>query len=124
MSRIEAEVSEAGDVTVECTLDAPPEKVWRALTVPELVANWLGAQAGSGKKKDGGVPVYEIVEAEPFSHVRYRWRDHDANEADSFVTFELLPRQGGGTSFRLVHARPRPAIQAANGNSPPLALAA
>jgi len=124
MSRIEAEVSEAGDVTVECWLDASPEKVWRALTVPELVTNWLGAQAGSGKEKDGSVPVYEIVEAEPFSHVRYRWRDHDANEADSFVTFELLPRQGGGTSFRLVHARQRPAIQPANGNSPPLALAA
>jgi uncharacterized protein YndB with AHSA1/START domain len=124
MSRIEAVVTEAGDVTVECSLDAPPEKVWRALTVPELAANWLGAQAGTDKEKDNSVPVYEIVEAEPFSHVRYRWRDRDADETDSFVTFELQPRQDGGTWFRLVHAHPKPAIQPANGNSPPLAMAA
>ena len=26
MSRIEAEISDTGDVTVECSLDAPPEK--------------------------------------------------------------------------------------------------
>lgn len=124
MSRIEAEISEAGDVTVECSLDAPPEKVWRALTVPELVTDWLGARPESGEAKDDASPLYEIVEAEPFSHVRYRWRDHDADEADSFVTFELQPRQDGGTTFRLVHARSRPAIQPANGNSPPLVMAA
>ena len=29
------------DIVVECTLDAPPEKVWRALTEPDLVAAWL-----------------------------------------------------------------------------------
>ena len=29
------------EVVVECELDASPEKVWRALTVPELVAEWL-----------------------------------------------------------------------------------
>lgn len=122
MSRIEAEVSKTGDVTVECSLDAPPEKVWRALTAPELVTNWLGA--GAEHDKDATSPLYEIVEAEPFSHVRYRWRDRDANEADSFVTFELQPRQDGGTWFRLVHAHPRPAIRPANGNSPPLKMAA
>ena len=123
MSRIEAEISEAGDVTVECSLDAPPEKVWRALTVPELVTNWLGARADAGKEKDDA-PHYEIIEAKPFSHLRYRWRDHDTDSADSFVTFELQPRQDGGTWFRLVHAHPRPAIQPANGNSPPLKMAA
>lgn len=123
MSRIEAEISDTGDITVECSLDAPPEKVWRALTVPELVTNWLGAWADAGKEKDDA-PHYKIIEAEPFSHVRYRWRDRDANEADSFVTFELQPRQDGGTWFRLVHAHPRPAIRPANGNSPPLKMTA
>ena len=28
-------------VVVDCDLDAPPEKVWRALTQPELMAAWL-----------------------------------------------------------------------------------
>jgi uncharacterized protein YndB with AHSA1/START domain len=124
MSRIEAEISEAGDVTVECSLDAPPEKVWRALTVPELVANWLGARPETDKEKDDNAPLYEIVEAKPFSHVRYRWRDGNSDETESFVTFELYPLRGGGTRFRLVHAAPQPAIRPANGNSPPLAMAA
>lgn len=124
MSRIEAEVSEAGDVMVECALDAPPEKVWRALTVPELVTNWLGARPNADAAEDSAAPRYEIVEAEPFSHIRYRWRSCGADEADSFVTFELHPQQDGGTWFRLVHAAPRPAIRPANGNSPPLAMAA
>ena len=25
----------------ECALDAPPEKVWRALTIPEYLERWL-----------------------------------------------------------------------------------
>ena len=39
----ETNSSEDGEVVVECGLDASPEKVWRALTVPELAADWLGA---------------------------------------------------------------------------------
>jgi len=123
MSRIDADVSEAGDVTVECSLDAPPEKVWRALTVPELVSNWLGVLPERDQGENAS-PRYEIVEAEPFSHIRYRWHDERAGEAESFVTFELRPQQDGGTRFRLVHAHPRPAIRPANGNSPPLTMAA
>lgn len=29
------------DIVLECNLPDPPQKVWRALTVPELVAAWL-----------------------------------------------------------------------------------
>jgi uncharacterized protein YndB with AHSA1/START domain len=31
----------AESIVVECDLPEPPEKVWRALTVPELLAAWL-----------------------------------------------------------------------------------
>ncbi len=36
---------EARSITVECDLDAPPEKVWRALTEPELLSAWLEPNA-------------------------------------------------------------------------------
>lgn len=113
------------EVVVECDLDAAPEKVWRALTVPELVEQWLGIpQADSG---DGHVRSYEIVEAEPFSRLRYAWRDSAATESETIVTFDLSPLPGGGTWFRLTHGlagAARTPATAANCNSPPVALAA
>ena len=45
------------------------------------------------------------------------------DERESTVTFEIGPRPGGNTWFRLTHSPARP-VRAANGNSPPLALAA
>jgi uncharacterized protein YndB with AHSA1/START domain len=124
MKPLDAEISDTGAVTVECGLDAPPEKVWRALTQPALVADWLGAlPEGDAQRRDG--KTYEIVEASPYTHLRYRWRD-DARDgaADTFVTFELSRRDDGGTWFRLVHAPARAPMRGANGNAPPLALAA
>lgn len=125
MNPIDTEISESGDVTLECVLDAPPEKVWRALTLPDFVGRWLGAcpdeeRSGSAVPE----PSYEIVEADPFSRLCYRWHGGTMDEAESFVTFELRPCANGGTWFRLVHARQQLAIQPANGNSPPLAMAA
>jgi uncharacterized protein YndB with AHSA1/START domain len=113
------------EVVVECDLDAAPEKVWRALTVPELVEQWLGVVPGG--TDEGGDPSYEIVEAEPFSRLRYAWRDPATTEPATIVTFDLAPLPGGRTAFRLTHgiaATARVPVAAANSNSPPLALAA
>jgi uncharacterized protein YndB with AHSA1/START domain len=121
---VEAEGREDG-VVVECDLDAAPEKVWRALTVPELVEQWLGVRTADAAA--GAEPRYEIVEAEPFSRLRYAWRDPQVTEPDTIVTFDLSPLPGGGTWFRLTHgiaADSRATVAAANSNSPPLALAA
>ncbi len=105
------------DVVVECELDAAPDKVWRAITVPELVSAWLDPRPGEATDQS-----YEMIDEEPCSRVRYAWRDaQDARE--STVTFEIGPRPGGNTWFRLTHSPARP-VRAANGNSPPLALAA
>lgn len=113
------------EVVVECDLDAAPEKVWRALTVPELVEQWLGVHPAGAN--DYGERSYEIVEAEPFSRLRYAWRDRAASEPDTIVTFDLRPLPDGGTWFRLTHgiaAGSRAPVMAANCNSPPLARAA
>ena len=115
------DIETAEEVVVECELDGPPEKVWRALTVPELFGEWLDIP------KAADAPSYEIVEALPFSRVRYAWNDPTVSEQDSFVTFELAPLPGGRTRFRLTHgveAFARAPLAAANSNGPSLALAA
>ncbi|PSJ65571.1 SRPBCC family protein [Kumtagia ephedrae] len=126
-------IGEDGEVVVECGLDAPAERVWRALATPELAADWLDATWAAGRC-DGDVPpdrepqpdgpnpgakTFEIVEAEPFSRLTYRWRE---GRVESFVTVELSPRGAKSTWFRLVH-RPPESRTAANGNTP-MALAA
>lgn len=127
MKPLESQVSDTGEITVECSLDEPPEKVWRALTEPELVAVWLDIRPGNTTSGESRPRFsYEIVDAEPCRRLRYRWRDEGGErvEPDTFVTFELTPRDDGGTWFRLTHEPARMLRRAANGNAPPLALAA
>ena len=81
-------------VVVECELPDPPEKVWRALTEPERVAEWLT----DGEPQ----PIErEVVLEEPHRLLRYAWRD--GREVESLVTFELQPTSTGGTHLRVVH---------------------
>ncbi|HZO21572.1 MAG TPA: SRPBCC domain-containing protein [Steroidobacteraceae bacterium] len=109
-------------VVSECELGAAPERVWRALTEPELLAKWLlpndirplrGARftlQGPPGTPDGRVEC-EILEAQPNRLLQYRWRiAADGSEAaagpplDSTVTFELFPTITGGTLLRVIHA--------------------
>jgi len=81
-------------VIVECELPDPPEKVWRALTEPDLVAEWLTA--------DEPAPIErEVVLEEPHRLLRLAWRD--GGEVESLVTFELERTSTGGTNLRVVH---------------------
>jgi len=117
------------EVMFEGALDAAPEKVWRALTVPELLSAWLlpADRDGDGLKLDGAAqqlpPIAcEVIEAKAPDLLRYRWQA--ADEAESIVTFELT-RITGGTWLRLVQ-EPAPAriLAAANSNTPTMMLAA
>lgn len=115
------------EIVVECELEAAPEKVWRALTVPEFVATWLDVPAADQSDRHEPGPAYRIVEALPHSRVRYAWSDPAASEPETFVTFDLSPNPDGGTWFRLTHsveAIVRSPVTAANSNSPLMALAA
>ena len=107
-----------GDPMVfETVLDAPPEKIWRALTIPEYLERWLlplegeamtfsGAEAGLAERID-----WTLVAEEPNRRLTYRWREsgRGAAEGDSLVTFELDPLAGEQTLFRLTHSVPMPA---------------
>lgn len=106
-------MSEAEDaVTVECDLPDAPEKVWRALTVPELLSAWLapndirpepGARFSFQPTPDlGGKVDCEVLTADAPHLLRYRWRQEDG-APDSIVSFELTRTYRGGTHLRLVH---------------------
>ena len=85
-------------VVTECELPETPEKVWNALTIPKLLAQWLPDAVGG-----------EILAAEPNRLLRYRWagteRDKDASgrPLESVVTFELTGTSTGGTHLRVIH---------------------
>lgn len=85
-------------VVTECDLPDAPDKVWRALTAPKLLAQWLPEAANS-----------EILAAQPNRLLRYRWsgteqdRDAAGQRLESEVTFELEGTPGGGTHLRVEH---------------------
>lgn len=113
------------EVVVECEMDAPPEKLWRALTDAALASDWLGARPEGGNGGQG--PSYRIVEAEPFNRVRYVWHDPDFPDAPPAVTVELEPLSGGHTRLRLTHGQAVAGMHhppVANDNRSPLARAA
>ena len=118
----ETNSSEDGEIVVECGLDASPEKVWRALSIPELAADWLGAAHEPASRADAAA-TFEIVDSVPFTRLVYRWTDHsEPSPAESTVTVEIKPHGTEASWFRLTH-RPPASLTAANGNTR-MALAA
>ncbi|MBZ9736830.1 SRPBCC domain-containing protein [Mesorhizobium sp. CA18] len=101
----------------ECELPEPPEKVWRALTEPELLAAWMmpndmKAEAGARFAFAGPDESIEceVIEAEPGKLLRYSWHQRpNANDRDRFpafdsiVTFTLTRTASGGTHLSIVH---------------------
>ncbi|MGC2781111.1 MAG: polyketide cyclase [Bradyrhizobium sp.] len=93
MSDTEAE-QQTKDLVLDYDLDAPPEKVWRAISIPALRENWL--------------PSGELADAAPISstpgeEVRYRMRDDEPPFLESIVTFQVMPNAAGGTRLRIIH---------------------
>ena len=93
------------DLVFETILDAPSEKIWRALTIPEYRDRWLD--------KPDDVEV-ELVAANANNVLTYCWKERDEI---SFVTIELTPQDDGQTGFRLTH-QPVIVPAAANANEP------
>jgi uncharacterized protein YndB with AHSA1/START domain len=102
-------------VLLECELEAPPEKVWRALTEPALLARWLlpirdpqpesaGSLAFAGEAEGLARRIdCRVVAAEPPRRLSYGWRGNEDGEGESVVTFELTESPAGGTRLKLVH---------------------
>lgn len=114
--------SDAPDaIEFEYDLAEPPEKVWRALTVPDLLAAWMmpndiSPDIGNRFAFAGpDAPIEcEILDAEPERLLRYSWRERSQpggaarqgpldRPLDSIVTFTLARTVSGGTHLRIVH---------------------
>jgi uncharacterized protein YndB with AHSA1/START domain len=81
------------DLVLDYELDAPPEKVWRAISIPALRETWL--------------PKGDLADAAPISstpgeEVRYRMRDDEPPFLESIVTFQVSPNAAGGTRLRII----------------------
>ena len=97
MSDIETDVEtdeQAKELILEYELDAPPEKVWRALSIPAFRERWL---------PDGDLADAEPVAAAPGEEIGYRMRDDEPPFLESIVTFRIAPNADGGTILRIVH---------------------
>jgi uncharacterized protein YndB with AHSA1/START domain len=103
----------------ECELDASPEKVWRALTIPQYLARWLKLDETKAIESGKESIDFSVISAEENTSISYRLREAGAGQitgtSDSIVTFELSPTEAGGTWFRLTHSPPA-LLVAANNN--------
>jgi uncharacterized protein YndB with AHSA1/START domain len=108
MSKPETETS---SVVVEREIPHPPEKIWRALTQPHLIEEWLMKNdfkpvAGHrfNLRGDGGAVDCEVLAIEPNKTLSYTW---DAMGLESVVTWTLTPTSTG-THLRMEQSGFRP----------------
>ncbi len=109
--------SQTGTLSFELDLPHSPEKVWRALTDPVLLAEWLlpvtGLELEPGTKFTfrtqphpgwDGVVNCRVLEVEPHRKIRYAWV---VGDMDTVVTFTLT-KTASGTRLSLEHSGFRP----------------
>lgn len=104
-------------ISFEFDLAHPPEKVWRALTTPALLTQWLlpivelelepGAAftfRAQPQPEWDGVVNCRMIEIEQFRRLSYAWV---VGDIDTVVTFELMPTESG-TRLSLVQSGFKP----------------
>jgi uncharacterized protein YndB with AHSA1/START domain len=113
-----ATATQTRSVVVEREIPHPPEKLWRALTQPHLMEEWLmknDFKPAVGHRFNltgewGGVLDCEVLAVEPHTTLSYSWdykHDDDAYDLRSVVTFTLTPTSTG-THLRVEQAGFRP----------------
>jgi uncharacterized protein YndB with AHSA1/START domain len=119
--------AETLSVVVERDLGFPPEKVWRALTQPHLIEEWLMKNDFApvvGHRFNlrggwGGVIDCEVLTVDPDRSLAYTWNfkhEDAAYDLRSVVTFTLTPTSSG-TRLRMEQSGFRPAQRQAFGGA-------
>ena len=112
--------SETLSVVVEREIPHAPEKIWRALTQPHLIEEWLmksDFKLAMGHRFQfradylpNGALDCEVLVVEPNKELSYTWNfkhDDAAFNLESVVTFTLTPT-GTGTRLRMEQVGFRP----------------
>jgi uncharacterized protein YndB with AHSA1/START domain len=99
--------TETRAVLVERDIPHPPEKIWRALTQPHLIEEWLMKNDFKplvdhrfNLRGDWGAVDCQVLEVEPNKTLSYKW---DAMGLESVVTWTLTPTRTG-THLRMEQA--------------------
>ena len=127
MTDITPAASEVRSVVVERDFAHAPAKLWRALTQPHLIAEWLMSNdfapvVGHTFKlrgEWGGVLDCEVLALEPERSLAYTWNHQHPDPAyalTSVVTFTLTPT-GAGTRLRVEQVGFRPDQKQAYGGA-------
>ena len=120
-------MTEIRTVVIERDIAHPPEKIWRALTEPHLIAEWLmknDFRPDVGHRFNltgewGGVLDCEVLDIEPHRTLSYSWNfthDDAAFDLRSVVTFTLTPT-AAGTHLRVEQSGFRPEQKQASGGA-------
>ena len=103
--------TEALSVVVEREIPYPPEKIWRALTQPHLIEEWLMKNDFKpvvghrfDLRADWGVVDCQVLAVEPNKTLSYTWA---AYGLESVVTWTLTPTSTG-THLRMEQSGFRP----------------
>src|ERR1700745_741635 len=96
--------TETLSVVVERELPYPPEKIWRALTQPHLIEEWLMKNDFKpvvdhrfNFRADWGAVDCQVVTVEPNKTLSYTWNvpRHDGSGLQRVVTWTLTPTTTG-----------------------------
>jgi len=116
-----SETAQKRSVVVEREMAVPPERLWRALTQPHLIEEWLmksdfrpveGHSFTFSREPAPGVSVVidcTVIEVEPQRSLSYTW---EAYGLQSVVTWTLTPT-ATGTHLRMEQSGFGPDQQAA-----------
>jgi uncharacterized protein YndB with AHSA1/START domain len=103
--------TETLSVVVEREIPYPPEKIWRALTQPDLIQDWLMKNdfrpvVGHhfNFRADWGAVDCQVLAVEPNKTLSYTWAAYDLK---SVVTWTLTPTSAG-THLRMEQSGFRP----------------
>jgi uncharacterized protein YndB with AHSA1/START domain len=103
--------AETLSVVVEREIPFPPEKIWRALTQPHLIEEWLMKNNFEpivghhfNLRADWGAVDCQVLEVEPHKTLSYTWGAYDLR---SIVTWTLTPTSKG-THLRMEQSGFRP----------------
>lgn len=118
------DITDEGTITVETTLKAPIENVWKAWTDPSLILKWFGSDP-NGQVLEAKLDVrpggfFEISfidsdytqhtcsgvynEVQEFNKLTFSWTWKSEPGVESFVTLLFAP-EGNFTRMRFEHAR-------------------